>query len=134
MLKKIKKNQGGMTALLTIIVISAAVLIVVKNASLISITEADMAYMTEKGERALAIAEGCAEETLRRLQIDSSYTASDLSLPLGEGSCIINTISQGNSRTITIIGNIDEYYKKIEVTATINNNLISVNRWEEISD
>ncbi len=127
------KSQSGIAALLTVVIISAAVLIIAKSASLSGINEVDMAYLSGRGGEALAIAEGCAEETLRRLQINSSYTANDVILSVGNGSCTINITANGDERTITALGNVRDYFKKIEVEATIGTEQIVIDDWDEVN-
>jgi hypothetical protein len=134
MLKNIVKSQSGLAALLIIVIIGAMALIMVKSASLLGIGEVNMAYTFEKGGETLIMTEGCAEETLRRFQLNSDYTASDFSLPIGNGQCTINTTADGDQRTITVLGNVADYYKKIQATATFNNGQITIDSWQELSD
>ena len=128
------KSQSGIAALLTVVIIGAAALIMARSASLLGIGEADMAYTLEKGERTSAMAEGCVEEILRRFQLDPNYAAIDFVLPVGNGQCTVNTEANGNQRTIIVLGNLDEYYKNIQVDITINNEQIIIDNWQELSD
>ena len=128
------KSQSGIAALLTVVIISAAVLIMARSASLSGINEIEIAYLSSESGEALAIAEGCAEETLRRLQIDSSYTASDVILSVGNGSCTINIAANGDERTITVLGNVRDYYKKIEVNTSLGSGQITIDNLREISN
>ena len=134
MYSSIKKSQSGIAALLLIVIIGAVSLVMVKSAALIGIGEVDMAYTNSKAQETLDIAEGCAEETLRRLQIDPDYTANNFYLTLGNGSCVINSTINGNERIITAEGIVEEYYKKIEVKAIISNGQITIDNWQEISE
>ncbi len=134
MFLNVVKSQSGLAALLIIVIIGATALIMAKSASLLGIGEVDMAYIMEKGEETLIMAEGCAEETLRRFRLDSNYVANDFSLPVGNGQCTINTTANGDQRTITVLGNVADYYKKIQVDMTINNEQIIIDNWQELSE
>ena len=123
-----------MTAIILVIIIGTAALILAKSASLSGINEIDISSLKDKEGETLALAEGCAEETLRRLQLDAGYSASGLELTYGQGYCIINTEANGAQRVITITSQVGDYYKKLEVEAVIGANQIVVNNWHETSN
>ncbi len=124
------QQEKGIATLLIIVIIGAAVLIMAFSSSILGLGDLNMAYTAQKGKEAFYIADGCVEEALRRLKIDSLYTGD--SLNLGSGSCIISIESAGDSRDILIIGEVDDYQKRLEINATISNGIISINSWEEI--
>ncbi len=135
MLKKKNKyiliyNQEGVAALLIIVIISVATLIMAYNASLLGLGELEAGYSFQKGGQALAIAEACGEETLRRFKLDTNHTGGTLNL--NGGSCIINITSNSNNRIIDILSEIENYYKKIEIDIDLNGNSIIINNWREI--
>ncbi len=128
------KSQSGLAAILTVVIIGATALIMARGATLLGIGEVNIAYISEKADKSLSIAESCAEEILRRFQLDPNYAASDFILPVGNGQCIINTIANSNQRIITVLSNTDDYYKKIQVDMTINTEQIIINNWQELSE
>jgi len=134
--KKNINHQSGFAALLTIVVVSATVLIMAYSASLLGLGELDMGYTSQKGGEAFAIADGCMEETLRKLRLNTSYTGETLTT--SNGLCIISVATAGSNRTITITANTtDGYYKKIEANVTLTADtrpVITVNAWEEKDD
>ena len=132
-MRNIIKSQSGMAAIIIVVVIGAAALVLAKSASLSGINEIDISFNKDQGEKALALAEGCAEETLRRIQLDTGYTADNLELTYGGGYCTINTEANGSQRTITINSQIGDYYKKLEVEAELEENQIIINNWREVS-
>ena len=125
-------DEKGIVAILTIIIIGAATLIMALNSSLLGLGELGMGYTAGKSSTVIAITDGCLEEVLYQLKLDSDYD--DNSLVLDEGSCIINIISTGDDRTITITGTIGDYNKKIEVKLTFSGERIIINSWEEKND
>ncbi len=128
----IKKSESGFAALVAVVIIGAVSLLIAKNISILSWDELETSYTLDKGEEALAIAEGCAEETIRRFELSSDYSASDLSLELGNGECLINTSADGDNRVITVTGRVIDFYRKISVNISISSSSAPVlNSWEE---
>src|SRR3989339_564366 len=80
------------------------------------------------------ISEGCVEEALRRIQIDNSYTVSNFPLSIGSESCIISVEDNIGQKIITIVGNTDNYYKKIRVIISIVGEEIAIQSWEELTE
>lgn len=130
------KRQSGIAALLTIVIVSAATLIMAYNASLLGLGELDMGYVSQKGAEALGMADGCVEEGFRRIRLDGGYSGENLTTR--DGSCIINVSANGNIRDIIVTASTTgNYYKKIEANITLSADaipLITVNSWEEKSD
>jgi hypothetical protein len=130
---QIIKNQKGIAALLTVVVVSAAAMIIAYSATMLGIGETEMGYMAQRATEALSVADGCMEETLNRLRKNNSYVGGTLNL--GEGSCIINITGTGATRAITIIGTVDDYNKKIYSDITfLSGRRIRVDSWQELDD
>ena len=87
--------------------------------------------MHQKGGEAFSVADGCMEEALGRMRMNSAYTGD--SLNFDNGSCIITVIISGNNRTVTVTGTVGNYSRKIESTATLTNNIVTINSWQELS-
>ncbi|MBN2838775.1 MAG: hypothetical protein JXM74_08490 [Fusobacteriaceae bacterium] len=66
------------------------------------------------GKKAIYLAESCMEETLQKIQENPEYTATNFSLSLNDGLCIIETEERPESRLIKIEANTGIYYKNIE--------------------
>lgn len=130
MLLIIFKSQSGMTALVTVIIISAAALIAVQGVARLGLSEVDMSFTRSQGEAALAIAEACAEETFRRWQLDNDYSANDKNITVGKGICTLSTSAAGDDRQAIIEGRIDKYYQTIELDLTILDDRLDLNSWE----
>ena len=127
------KNETGIAAILTVLIISAAMLVIARSTISVSIGESERTYTQEKGEAALAFAEGCVGETLRRFQLDPGYTANGEAFPLGSGNCTVNTLADNDARTIVAVGQIGDYYKSIEAGIIIQDNGIMLTSWQEIT-
>ena len=120
----------GIAALITIVILGAAALLMSFTASFLGLGEIEMGYDSQQGAEAQSLADGCADETLRRLRVTSTYSGGTLSL--GDGSCIIQVTSDGTNRTITITSTLDSYYTVIHADVTVSGTIITVEDWEEI--
>lgn len=129
-LNAINNDNRGATAILTVVIIGAAALIMAVAASYLGLGELDMGYVSQKGGETFAVADGCAEEALRHLRINTSYTGDTLSL--GGGSCIISISTAGADRTITVTSTIGDFNKSLEINLTLSGDVITINSWSEI--
>jgi hypothetical protein len=133
---KFQNSRQGFAALLTIVVVSAAVLIMAYSASLLGLGELDLGHTSQKGDEASAIADGCMDESFRRLRLNIGYLGE--TVMTSNGSCIISVVASGGNRTITVTASTtDNHYKKIEANVTLSADVlpvITVNSWEEKND
>lgn len=127
----LKNNNSGFAALVAVVIIGAASLLIAKNISILSQDELEIAYILDRGEAALNIAEGCVEETIRRFELNPDYSASDFNLELGGGECLINTTTDGNGRLIVITAHSADFYKKINADISLDGGGVILNSWTE---
>lgn len=131
------KYQQGFIALTSLLVISAVALAIAVSISVLGINEANSSLGFKKGQEALKIAEGCAEEALLRLRDSDSWdpNGSEISLPGLDGNCTVDVSGTGSDRTIDVTGTITgppQYIKKIQVTAKRAGNSINLITWQEV--
>jgi len=125
------KNNQGLSLLIVVVIIGVGALILALGASLLGLGELDNAYVVDQSYETLSIADGCADEALRKLRTDAGYTGGSLSL--GDGSCIITVSGVGSNKTIGIVSTVDEYNRRVEVDVTLGaSNNVSVTRFEEV--
>lgn len=130
-IKKAHLNNKGAAALFTVIIVSATVLIMAYSASVLGLGELELGYTSQRGAETFHLADGCMEEAMRRLRLDTNYTTSTLNLD--SGSCIITVSGAGSNRTIVVNSTVENYNKKIQSDVTLNGNVITVDSWEELS-
>ena len=126
------KNQNGIAAILTIVIVGAAALLMAYSASFLGLGDLEIGYDAQQAGEALAIADGCAEEALRRLKLDANYAGETLNL--GDGSCIITVLSSGNNRIVTATSALGNYHKTVEVDVDVLAGEITFNSWQEKSN
>lgn len=145
-MRKVRQQQSqyankerGVAALLTIIIVSAATLIMAASASLLGLGEIDMGYTSQQGSEALSVSEGCMEDTLRRVRTDSTYSANaTTTLAVSNGSCAIFVAQVGSNSTTTVLGTVTDqnssYNKRIRAAYSVSGNVVTLNSWEELSN
>jgi len=127
-------GNRGIAALLVIVIIASATLIMAYGSVLLGIGELDMGYVGQKGGEVLSVAEGCIEEALYQIHINQDYGIGmgDISFTALNGSCIISVAGAGNTRTISVLGNVGDYYKRVETDILLNGSEIIINSWKEV--
>lgn len=124
-----RTSKKGATALLTVVIIGAAALIMAVSASFLSMGELDLGYTSQKGSEAFALADGCMENALRHLRIDTNYGGGTLSF--GAKSCIISITPSGGNKIVNVKSFVGSYSREVEVNLTLSGNVITVNTWVE---
>jgi len=123
------KQQSGMAAIFTVLVISAAALIMARSAAFLSMNSLDTAFVIDKEREVEYLTEGCVEESIRRLQLNHNYTATDLVWMLGDNSCKLTVGGVDPSYLIDVVGTVGDYHKNIRAELSINNDQIIINKW-----
>ncbi|HVZ11601.1 MAG TPA: hypothetical protein VG965_01095 [Patescibacteria group bacterium] len=121
-----KKGQALVTLLLfvvsAIIIISGAVVVIILNSK-----TNDKFY---QGEISYDVAESGAENALIKLLRNPNYTGETLTM--GSDTATITVASQSGVITITSKGKTGNFLRTIKVTASYNNNILSVTSWKEL--
>ena len=126
----------GSAALVSVIIVVVATLLMAVTASRLGIGELDLGYTTGQGGEAFAVADGCMEEALRRIRLDTNYGVGQgtLSATTTNGSCTIEVSGSGSTRTITVKGTQDSYHAKLRSTLSLSGNVITITSWAERDD
>lgn len=127
--KKIKQ-QNGIAALITVIIISVAGLLMAYSSAFLGLGDLDMGYTSLRGGEAFTVADGCLEESFRRIKLDNNYSGG--TFLINDGECEISVIADGANRTITASGSIDDFYSILQAEITITGRKITLNSWEEL--
>lgn len=124
------KKNSGYVAIISVIVIAIVLVIVGMTASLLSISDAQLALSSKKGKESLNIVEGCGEVALLNLSGNLSYTGGTITTP--NGTCVVLVSGSGESRTITVTGGISGYVKKISISISSISSGVSLDTWKEV--
>ncbi|OGY47111.1 MAG: hypothetical protein A3J62_02210 [Candidatus Buchananbacteria bacterium RIFCSPHIGHO2_02_FULL_38_8] len=121
-----KFQNGGYIALVALLIVAAAGLTIGIAVSLRGIEEIQTSFGDSQSAKAKSIANVCIEDGLERLR--NNWADYSSSLSVGENSCIISIVTNGNSATLNATGTVDIYSQKIKVEA---NNNFDVTLWQE---
>jgi len=121
-------NKQGLSLLLVVIVVGTATLILAMSAAFLSIGDLDIGFTQDLQYEARAIADGCADEGLRRLRFEGAYTGDTLSL--GDGSCILSIASNGALRTLYVTSTLSNVRQVLRVDASISGTTVTASDWE----
>jgi len=107
-------------ALITVIVLSALLLLIGLSASYIGQTEIIIAGQMDRGQHARTLAATCMEEALHRLKLDDTYSGG--AIDIDSDSCTVTVTGAGASRTITSTASSGDFTKNVEVSASLRQN------------
>ncbi len=127
------KHQQGYIALVTILIISAIVLLVGISVNLLSISESDMGLQKNQSSEAYYLANLCAEDALMKLKDDLNYLGNE-TLTIGDGSCYIYAPegSGNKDRIIKATGTIYNHTRKIKIEINRVNPDTEIASWQEL--
>lgn len=117
-IKKYKNTEQGYIALITVVMITAIVVVIGLSTSLLSLNDLLSANAGRENEEGIGLTEACAEDALIRLNKNNAIPAT-LTLPNGEGTCAVTINSQvGTSWDFTLVPQSQEYTKRIRIVAS----------------
>jgi len=132
MINYFKKTRGSI-ALISTLIVSMFVLILAVAMAENSISVGYQHVNNAASNFSMNFAEGCFEEALHRIELDTNYAGS--TLDFADGNCAI-TVSGGGTKTIDIILTYLDYVQHFRGTAAItvsgHANNASLSTWDEI--
>ena len=134
-MQKRTSSQSGAAALLTVLIVTAAGILLATNAAFLGLGEVDNAFVSGQAGETLSLADGCVDETMRRMRLDPNYGvgAGTMTLTMTDGSCDIDVVNTGGgARTITVSATHNAYHKNIEARVTIVGTSVTLDAWLEI--
>lgn len=90
-----KSNQSGFIALISVIILGFVLLIVVLTLGSKSVGTRFLLLDLERKDATKALAEGCVQVAIVAIVNNPSYSASNISVPVGENTCTIKSVSSG---------------------------------------
>lgn len=119
----------GAIALISILIITAASLIIVLSVNLLSLIGLKTAFLRVQGEKSFYFSDGCIEEALVRLKRDPNYTGG--SLTSENKICNVVVTSNLDLRTIHSIAAFEDKIRRIEMVVKIIPNGLKMISWRE---
>ncbi len=126
----VAKNNNGVAALLSVVIIGAVALLMAKNSAMIGRADLDIVNNNILSSIAESNAESCLEESLRQIQLDENYTNLVLSVDLAQGSCLVEVIKNSGNYIISSEGQMLSYLKKIKLRVSFLDGAVIIDSWE----
>ena len=129
-----QKNKGFI-ALVSVLIVGALILTVSVGASLRSIDETTISLGEQESNRALSMANLCAEQALLKLTTIPNYVGNE-SINVDGQSCDILTVGGvGNTeRIIQTQSTVANYTKKIKIDIDQISPTTTISSWVQVSD
>lgn len=124
-------NKRGSLALISVLIISAFVLILAVAMSESNITTSYQALNNQSGKLSYYGAEACFEEAMIRLKADSSFNAETLNID-DDHSCIINVAGSTVNITVNYLNYSRDFQADINISQDGQANNIQLLNWQEI--
>lgn len=130
--KKYSLAEQGYIALISVIIISALIVMIASSANLISISESSMGLKERQSWEAFYLATACAEEALMSLKQGLNYSGNE-TLTFTNGECAILPVEGiGNqNRTIKVSGSVFGFIRKIKIEINRVRPEVDIESWEE---
>ncbi|MFH1292156.1 MAG: hypothetical protein ABIH87_03080 [bacterium] len=126
----LKLNDQGVVALFTVVVVSVAVLLMAYGVWFLSLGELEMGNISQQADQSFYYADGCLEEALHQIRLDSAYAGGILNT--STFSCIIDVEGAGSSRVIIVSSTAGDFSKRIRAQVSLSNRQLNIDGWEEI--
>lgn len=127
-----KNKQKGFVALISVIFVSAILIIVTFTLSSSSFNERHILFSSEMKERSLANAEACADDGLLIIANNSLHTSTTTVSFNSIDNCTLGPIpTSGNPRIFYATSNTSNFVTNLKIS--VNPTTLFVNSWEEIA-
>ncbi|MFA5076492.1 MAG: hypothetical protein WC480_03705 [Patescibacteria group bacterium] len=113
------KNNGGFIMTVVVLIVAAIVSVIIIKVALSTLSHLNNADQSLKGEAAKYQTQGCLQEALIRLKRDPSHYVGGV-INLGDGSCDITVVGEGDSRALIVVGSLNGYQQNLAVNLTID--------------
>ncbi len=119
-LYQLTENNEGLSALISVIIIGAVALLIVRSAALTGFDTIESAYALAQGNSAYALARGCAEDALRRIQSDGTAAADNAALDFANGHCIENISWSDHDFIVAVSANHEDFYRVFKLAGSFD--------------
>ncbi len=127
--------ERGIIALVTILIISAVVILVSIGTNLSGISESQIGFKRQDSERALYGSGGCMEDALLELRDNFSGYAGNEAVSINGETCTIRPILiSGADKIVETESVVANHTRRIRVTVSKPSSRLIIISWQEIAD
>lgn len=130
---KLKPNNEGFIALITVLIILGIVLLIGLSVSSLSVGEAGMSLQRLQSSQSYYLANLCTERALMELKEDSNYAGENMP-NIENGSCTISVILVDSNREINIYADFQNQISKMQIIVSQINPEMIIESWQEVAD
>ncbi len=136
---KLINFESGYIALVSVVIMSAVLLLILVAVGGTSVSSRLGILSYEYKLQSSSLADGCVDVALLKLINNSNYNPTNELVKLGANTCtIVSVTSNGGQKIIQVRGiypetGVNRSYTNLQVQATVSNGNIVVNSWEEVA-
>ena len=126
-----------MSLLVVVVILGVALLIMSLGSLLGGLGEREGGYALREGGETLAVADGCMNEVVLRIQRNAAYGLGGgaILFTAPNGSCSMQVIDLGGgNRQIDVTASMNVFVKHLRVIAVVSSGSAQISSWEERSD
>ncbi|MBU0667738.1 hypothetical protein KJ951_03395 [Patescibacteria group bacterium] len=123
------KNKKGEAVLIGVVIISMIILIIGISMTMLNLSVIQISRNHTNATTLYVNTEGCAEESLIRLNRHNDYTGE--TLVIDTTTCIIIVSGSGGTRTINISASDADYTRKLQIGVILSP--FSISSWQDIT-
>jgi len=125
----------GYIALISVLIISAVLLLITLSASHFGIGRSTMALQKNQATESYYLAQACGEETLMKLKEDLGYRGEEILNINGNACNILSVEGKGNKdRVIKVSSSTYNQFKKIKIEIKRVNPETEIKSWQEVAN
>lgn len=124
-----KERKSGFVIMAAVLVMAAAIWLILLGQAHLHLNESLINRSWQESQSLAFVSDACLEIAYRGLVLDQFYTGQSLSW--GSRSCIITIAKELDDYQIKVSALSNDYYKKIEVEASLNAGQLTINSWRE---
>lgn len=132
-------NQSGYIALVSVIIMSAVLLVLIVSVSGTSVLNRVNVLTYQYKEASRGLADGCVDAAFLKLINDSNYSPSNESVLLGSHSCTIVSVTPSAGQKVIQVQGVypktgnGRSYTNLQVRVTVSTGSLVVHSWEEVA-
>lgn len=128
------KNSNGYVLLISVLVIGAVGIAVSTSLILLGLGASRTSSSLEAAQKAKALANSCAEEGLKEIQNNTSYTGNGTVVD-GANSCsFVVTDTGGQTRLVVATATVRSVTRRVNVVVSAVTPRVSVASWQEVAN
>ncbi len=131
-MKYFSSRQPAFVSMISVLILGAVGLSISIYIILFSLSSSKNSLSLSQSTQARTLATACAESALEQIRENTSYTGTT-NLTLSSGTCsYIVTNTGGETRTITVTATVSSVVRRLSLTVTAINPIITTGSWQEI--